>query len=277
MQGILAFVRDVADLDSGLVWTLLFFIALETIAPRPGLKVSTASRVRALVFWSVYNAAIVLLFYLIQPLWHALSFKPLIPSLAPTGLPRPVAIVIGCVAAAYVGDFVYYWCHRFQHRFLWRFHAVHHSVREMSGITAYHHFSEEVTQFVLYVIPLSIFTRDPYSIPILGLLLGLQGSYLHSQTRTNFGKFGRYFSDNRFHRIHHSIEPRHFHKNFGIFTTLWDSVFGTAYFPVPGEWPQTGVADFPEPASVREFLLSPFTYRKGAPEAPTETLAHERA
>ena len=277
MAAVLAFARDVADLDSGLVWMVLFFIALETLAPRRGVRVSTASRVRALAFWSVYNVAILLLFNLMWPFWSSLGVKPLLPNLIPPGVPRAVGVVVGCLASAYVGDFVYYWCHRIQHRYFWRFHAIHHAVREMSGVATYHHFSEEIFKFFLYMIPLTLLTRDPFAIPVFGFFLGLQGNYLHSPTSLNFGPLGRYLIDNRFHRIHHSIEERHFDKNFGVFTTLWDSVFGTAYFPARDEWPDTGVADFPEPASVREFLFAPFTYRKDVTAAATDSLAADRA
>jgi sterol desaturase/sphingolipid hydroxylase (fatty acid hydroxylase superfamily) len=276
VEAIRQFIVDEANLGSGLVWMVAFFIALETLAHLPGVKVSAGSRVRAVAFWTLYNTIILGLFYLISPIWTRLGVKPLLPSLVPPGVPHILAVVVGAVAAAYVGDFVYYWCHRFQHRFLWRFHAVHHSVRELSGIAAYHHFSEELMHFALYTIPLSLLTRDPYAVPVLGMLLGLQGNYLHSPTWVNFGPLGRYFMDNRLHRIHHSMEARHFDKNFGLFTTLWDVLFGTAYFPTKEEWPATGVADFPEPKTMREFLLAPFTYRKGAARPPADVVV-ERA
>jgi sterol desaturase/sphingolipid hydroxylase (fatty acid hydroxylase superfamily) len=266
------FVGYVANGATGLVWMVLLFGALETLAPRRGVRVSSASRVRAIAFWTVYGIFILLVYNLMWPLWDRLGVRPLIPTLAPPGLPRPVSILIGCVAAAYVGDFVYYWCHRLQHRYFWRFHAVHHSIRELSGIATYHHFSEEAFKLVLYTIPLAMMTSDPLTLPVFGTLLGIQGNYLHSPTWLNLGPFGRYFMDNRLHRIHHSIEPRHFDKNFGLFTTLWDSLFGTAYFPARDEWPDTGVPDFPEPASMTEFLFSPFTYRR----QPAATPADER-
>ena len=63
--------------------------------------------------------------------------------------------------------------------------------------------------------------------------------------------------DNRFHRIHHSLEERHFDKNFGICFSIWDFLFGTAYEP-GDEWPHVGLADRMPPNSVREFLLHPF-------------------
>jgi sterol desaturase/sphingolipid hydroxylase (fatty acid hydroxylase superfamily) len=254
----------VGDLSQGclsLALSCVFFLALETLAPREGVRISNASRLKSVVFWIVNGAIITLMAYAIMLVWRPLGVKPLLPSLAPAGLPAPLGALIGVVAAAFVGDFFYYWCHRAQHRFPWRFHAVHHSVRELSGIAGYHHFTEGLIEFALYTVPLGLFTDSPYSVPILGMLLAWQGNYEHSPTRLNFGPLGRYLVDNRFHRIHHSVEARHFDKNFGIFTTLWDSIFGTAYFPAPDEWPQTGVAEVPEPETVAAFLASPFVRR----------------
>jgi sterol desaturase/sphingolipid hydroxylase (fatty acid hydroxylase superfamily) len=248
-----------------LAWVWVFFLALETLFPRGKLRVSLRTRLKSLAFWLVYIPCIMVTTQLFMSVWAPLGLRPLLPSLAPPGLPTPVGAIVGGVAAAFIGDFFYYWCHRAQHRWLWRFHAVHHSVREMSGVTAYHHFSEGLIKLVLYSVPLSLLTTDPFAIPVLGWLVALQGYYVHSQTRLTFGPLGRYVVDNHFHRIHHSMEPRHFDKNFGVITTLWDSLFGTAYFPAKDEWPDTGLADFPEPAGVGEYLLAPFTYRRELP------------
>jgi sterol desaturase/sphingolipid hydroxylase (fatty acid hydroxylase superfamily) len=245
--------------------TCASFLVIEGLFPRPGVAVTTASRLKALVFWSVNGAIGILIADAIAAAWLPLGIKPLLPSLAPPALPAPVSVAIGVLAAAYIGDFFYYWCHRFQHRFLWRFHAVHHSVREMSGVTAYHHVTEGLFEFVLYSVPLTLLTHGADAVPYLGALLAWQGNYEHSPTRLNFGPLGRYFVDNRFHRIHHSVDPRHFDRNFGIFTTLWDSVFGTAYFPSAEEWPETGVAEMPEPATIRDFLMAPLRWRAPAP------------
>jgi sterol desaturase/sphingolipid hydroxylase (fatty acid hydroxylase superfamily) len=59
--------------------------------------------------------------------------------------------------------------------------------------------------------------------------------------------------DNRFHRIHHSVEPKHFEKNFGIMFTVWDQLFRTAYFPRPDEWPKTGVAGIQPPRKLSDY------------------------
>ncbi|MER8501687.1 sterol desaturase family protein [Mesorhizobium sp. M0195] len=46
--------------------------------------------------------------------------------------------VISGVLVAIAGDFFYYWIHRAQHAvpFLWRMHATHHSIRELTAWTA---------------------------------------------------------------------------------------------------------------------------------------------
>jgi sterol desaturase/sphingolipid hydroxylase (fatty acid hydroxylase superfamily) len=252
------------------------FYALEVLWPRKGAVISNRSRFKALGFWLIYIPCVMLTSQLLWTLWAPLGVKPLLAQIAPSGLPRPIAAVIAAVAAAFVGDFIYYWYHRLQHRFFWRFHAVHHSVREMSGISAFHHVSEPLFRFVLYTAPLAFITQDPFGVPILGWLVALQGYYEHSPTRLNFGPLGRYIVDNRFHRIHHSIETEHYDKNFGVIVTLWDSLFGTAYFPSKDEWPQTGVQDFPEPGGIRDYLLGAFTYRPGQvedPHVPAEPVA----
>lgn len=85
-----------------------------------------------------------------------------------------------------------------------------------------------------------------------------QGYFEHSSTRLNLGWVRYLFPDNRFHRIHHSVERQHFNKNFGSGSAIWDMLFGTAYYPRAGEWPDVGLSNMGEPRTLREFLLRPF-------------------
>jgi sterol desaturase/sphingolipid hydroxylase (fatty acid hydroxylase superfamily) len=86
----------------------------------------------------------------------------------------------------------------------------------------------------------------------------MQGLYEHSCMRLGLGPLRYIISDNRYHRIHHSIEPQHIGKNFGSFTPTWDIVFGTAHFPTKAQWPQTGLVDQDEPQTILDFLFRPF-------------------
>lgn len=241
-----AWLGGILSYDLALAWAFALILPLELALPRKGSTVSLVSRLRAAAFWLTWVPVTIATLLLARVIWGALGIRPLVDSLAPALLPHGVSLVVGAIAAAFVGDFFYYWCHRAQHRFLWRFHAVHHSVRELSGMSAYHHIN------------------DPLGTPILGLLLGWQGHYLHSVTRLNLGPLGRVIQDNRFHRIHHSIRPEHFDKNFGVFTTLWDWLFGTAHFPAADEWSDTGVADAPEPTTIADYYFAPFRSRGGS-------------
>ena len=104
---------------------------------------------------------------------------------------------------------------------------------------------------------------------IVGLLLNWMPIYLHSSTRVQLGPLRRFIVDSRYHRIHHSLDPKHFEKNFGAATPLWDWLFGTLYMPAKDEWPDVGLAGIDEPASVSEWSLLPWRSRKPR-EQPNE-------
>ena len=241
---------------------LVCLTLLEFRFPRDGAtsRLSWRTHGKPLVFWGIYNLISILILDALKPLIALLHPQPLLPALGGRFLPRPVALVVDVVLAAMIGDLIYYWYHRFQHRFLWRFHAMHHSLREMNGFSNYHHFSEALMRTLLCGVPTLLLVNDMYAVPIVGTLIAFQGYYLHSSTRLHLGSLGRFVVDNRFHRIHHSLQKEHFDKNFAIVTTLWDRLFRTAWFPKPEEWPETGVADYPEPASVRDYLYAPFVW-----------------
>lgn len=184
--------------------------------------------------------------------------------------------VIGWFVAYFVAstatNFFYYWFHRAQHAFpvLWRFHKVHHSITELSAASSYHHFTEDVFQFVFVVVPASLLIKvDSGYVPSVVLaVLATHTFYVHSSTRISIGPLRYIFGDNRFHRVHHSTEERHVDRNFGTTTPLWDVLFGTAYFPKRGEWPKVGLADVREPRTIKEYLLMPFSSEPGSAPRP---------
>ena len=48
------------------------------------------------------------------------------------------------------------------------------------------------------------------------------------------GRFVSWIGNPQWHRIHHSLQPEHFDKNFAGLLPLWDILFGT--FRNPREW-----------------------------------------
>jgi sterol desaturase/sphingolipid hydroxylase (fatty acid hydroxylase superfamily) len=170
--------------------------------------------------------------------------------------------VVGLIFAACAGDFFYYWMHRCQHRipYLWKYHSIHHSIEAMGAGTGYQHVTQPLIEAVLIAIPASLFV-DHAQAEKLPMFIGFLGYYIHSNSRLNAGPLRAVLIDNRMHRIHHSREAKHYDKNFGVVTSIWDRLFGTAYFPAEDEWPATGLADRREPQTVLEFLFPSRTVR----------------
>ena len=176
---------------------------------------------------------------------------------------HPLAVILAPIAGAAVYDFFFYWFHRAQHRWFWRYHAVHHSVRELNAVNAYHHITEPFFQAVFLLLPASLFGSDTgYLAPAMAVVLHLHSSFIHSPTSIDLCRLRLFFCDNRFHRIHHSIEERHFDRNFGAFTTLWDRLFGTAHFPAAQEWPDVGLAEVDQPRGLIAWAMMPYRLRR---------------
>lgn len=203
-------------------------------------------------FVLIFPAGAVLLSYPVGAIWGTFGFKPVIHL---GWLPVWVTILIFLV----VRDFLNYWMHRFDHVFLWPIHSLHHSARELHAANAWAHPLAWLSEFVWLAAPLS-FTDLGVQLPLtVSLIMALQATLIHSPIRVHLGQLRHVIVDHRFHRIHHSLEPAHFGKNFSIMFSVWDRLFGTAYFPREEEWPQTGVADAPPPKNALEFILFPLT------------------
>lgn len=170
----------------------------------------------------------------------------------------PLKWLAAAAGVILVTDLFGYWFHRIQHGPLWPVHAVHHSIEDLHAVSAYRHPIDAAFQFVLVFAPMSLlpFGAGP-EVLIVSVLTSLQLNFIHCPVQVTFGPLRYFLVDNAFHRIHHSVEPRHFGKNYGVLTTVWDQVFRTAYFPAKDEWPDTGLAEIREPRSIREWLDLP--------------------
>jgi sterol desaturase/sphingolipid hydroxylase (fatty acid hydroxylase superfamily) len=242
----------------------LFFGALgavELLLPRER-RASLAQHLQALVFWCISIPVTTLAFASFQRLWLAVGIGPLFTLRLGDWLGASLAsAMVAAVIAGIIADFWFYWMHRVQHAWCWRFHAVHHSITNLSAINSYHHVTDELFRIVLLVIPSSLILRvQAPAVPLLfALIIAGHGLWVHSSTRLNLAPLRWLLVDNEFHRIHHSTNPAHFDKNYGAFTTLWDRLFGTAYFPKRGEWPDTGLMHHAESNGVLAWLAAPWS------------------
>jgi sterol desaturase/sphingolipid hydroxylase (fatty acid hydroxylase superfamily) len=242
-------------------FSLSLMTAIELLFPRE--KHSLDERLTGLAIWAVSVPISMIVLKLFSTLWATIGIRPLVNLPMSFDFAGVAAVVLAPVAAALIYDFFFYWFHRAQHALAWRFHAVHHSIRELNTVNSYHHVTEPIFQSVFLMLPVSLIVADTGPIvPVMLILLHLQAVSIHSSAKIDIGPLRLFFCDNRFHRIHHSLEERHFEKNFGAFTTLWDRLFGTAWFPTKDEWPATGLAEIDQPRDLRSWLELPTRLRQ---------------
>ena len=267
--------RIVAEI-APLAWTwgfsFAFMTALELLLGHGEQKF--ASRLPGLIFWLLWLPFSQLVYAGFHALWAEIGIRPLVVLPLEFTWLGAAAIVATPIASAAVYDFFFYWCHRAEHRWLWRFHAVHHSIRDMNAVNAFHHITEPIFQTGLILLPASLIVSETGSVAsLMVVLLYLQASFIHSPARIHFGPARAFFVDNRFHRIHHSLEERHFDRNFGAFTTIWDRLFGTAHFPAADEWPDVGLVAIDQPRNVGEWLSLPWRYGRQTGSSPDNAVA----
>ena len=227
------------------------FLPFELAFPRA--RISFADRSRGILFLLVVAPFTALLSSILALMKSEFHIKPLLTLHQSFGAP-----VLASIALALWVDLQFYTLHRIEHRFLWRFHAVHHSIRNLSAANSYHHWTEPLWLLTL-AIPLTFV--DVQIAPTLGLITFIftyQQFYIHSASRPNFGGLRWLLVDNVYHRIHHSTDPAHYHRNFGAMTPLWDWLFGTLYMPSSDEWPDVGLCEHDEPAGLRDWHLLPW-------------------
>jgi sterol desaturase/sphingolipid hydroxylase (fatty acid hydroxylase superfamily) len=246
-------------------------VELSLCAERQGWS----SRLRGFLFTSLSLAAAVLMTALTQQLMHGAHLTPLFAlDLAGTiHSSNPLVVAFGYTVAPLIGilvyDVGYYLFHRLQHTvpFLWRYHALHHSIEELNAFNSYHHVSEYLFRIPLLTIPLNLlFAVSEPQVVITAALVSVVGKLGHANTRIDFGPLRYLVTEPRFHRIHHSIEERHWNRNFSFYFPVLDVLFGTAYWPAKDELPRTGVDYLPEARSLNAFLF---------PAAPPEAAPRE--
>lgn len=139
-----------------------------------------------------------------------------------------------------LADFIQWNVHRMLHRvpWMWEFHKVHHSVKEM-GFAAHlrFHWMETIIYKTVQYIPLSMigFGIDDFFIVHIATLL--IGHLNHANLNLDYGPLKYIINNPKMHIWHHVKDlPEGFTYgiNFGISLSLWDYIFKTASIPSEG-------------------------------------------
>lgn len=134
-------------------------------------------------------------------------------------------------------DFLQWLTHIALHRFsfLWRFHRVHHSVKEM-GYAAHlrFHWMENILyRPAKFLGVMLIGGFEPSSAFIAHFIAITIGHLNHSNIKLSYGPFKYLLNNPVMHLHHHAYElpAGSIGKNFGISLSLWDYIFRTNYIP----------------------------------------------
>jgi len=199
------------------------------------------------------------------------------------GWEPPATLPVLSLFAAALGfyllhDFVNYWGHVLLHKvpLLWSFHQVHHSAEVLTPISAYraHPLEFFVTAilrapviglaFVFYenLSPQELAVTTVFGVSLVGFMYGLSGPHLqHFPSPISYGPLlDRVLVTPIVHQTHHSLDPRHHDKNFGVKFALWDWLFGTLCVPDCHERLQFGLVGMKKDdfATVGKLYVGPF-------------------
>ncbi|MEO5930317.1 MAG: sterol desaturase family protein [Candidatus Kapaibacterium sp.] len=188
-----------------------------------------------------------------------------------TGLP----IWLQCAILFVILDFMMWCTHNLLHRvpFLWELHKVHHSIVTMDWIgNMRYHWGETVLYQLVLFAPRLLLGADPIVSFYLGMAGTVIGHFNHSNVNAGMGPLRYIFNSPRMHIWHHDKDgPASHNKNFGIGLSVWDWLFGTAYYPAADE-PQApellgfeGIESFPGNFFGQQLLPISRSWRKSVP------------
>jgi sterol desaturase/sphingolipid hydroxylase (fatty acid hydroxylase superfamily) len=175
-------------------------------------------------------------------------------------------LLCSCVMYLFAFDFIRYWTHRLEHAVpaLWAMHSFHHSAANLNVFTGdrVYWMSKIIQGAIMGPVIGLLFVLSPKIVLISMIVQLVFAAMSHMNVRLELGPLGLWFMGPQFHRIHHSIEAQHWGKNYSQTFPLFDVIFGTAWRPAPGEWPEVGLARNPLPVGVFDVVLWPVKFRK---------------
>ena len=157
--------------------------------------------------------------------------------------------------AFFLSEFIWYWFHRAEHRWLiiWRVsgHGAHHSFKNLGAIN---YGANHPLEYFVLLVPSAIVELLFGAGAAIGgaaILLVTQASIVHSNIPLNSGVIGWLLTTNRYHIHHHSMVIEESNTNYGCAVILWDRLFGTFSNQLTEE---TGIGPS-EPSLFNKFIM----------------------
>jgi sterol desaturase/sphingolipid hydroxylase (fatty acid hydroxylase superfamily) len=175
-----------------------------------------------------------------------LSFLVLLPATLATkylGVPVLQHLIVRLpwllqfLLAAVIADVTEYFVHLAFHKvpFLWRFHAVHHSSKQLDWIAGSRsHFVDDTLVRGFVLLPLMLGFSQSIILAYL-IFVTLHATWVHCNFAPNAKRLEKFLIMPRYHHWHHTSQKEGIDKNFAIHFPWIDKIFGTYYYPE--EWP----------------------------------------
>ncbi|AMN43691.1 sterol desaturase family protein [Rhodoplanes sp. Z2-YC6860] len=162
--------------------------------------------------------------------------------------------------AVILADIGFYWTHRMFHAvpWLWRFHAIHHSIEELDWLAAWRvHPVDQILTKGVSLIPVLALGFSDVTIGLYRLLYQWQSVFIHANVRIGLGPMRWLFASPEFHHWHHSADLEARDKNFAGQLSFLDALFGSLHMP-RGKMPTSYGTDQPLPKHYFPQLFYPF-------------------
>ena len=131
----------------------------------------------------------------------------------------------------FASEFIWYWMHRAEHRWTWVWrlsgHGVHHSFKKLNALNFGLNHPIEYFFIVLPSILVELIFGVGVAAAGASVLTVIQTSIVHSNINLNSRGIGWFFTTNRYHICHHSVDLDESNTNYGCSAIIWDRIFGT--------------------------------------------------
>ncbi|RUW34580.1 MULTISPECIES: sterol desaturase family protein [unclassified Mesorhizobium] len=169
-----------------------------------------------------------------------------------------------------IADVGLYWAHRAFHAvpFLWRFHAIHHSIEELDWLAGHRiHPVDQILTKSVSLVPVFLLGFSNSAIALFALIFQAHALLLHANVRLNIGPIRWLIASPQFHHWHHANERAAYDKNFAAQLSFIDKLFGTMYLPGKAVPERYGIDD-PIPSTYVEQLAYPLIPKGKINESP---------
>ncbi|RVC64317.1 sterol desaturase family protein [Mesorhizobium sp.] len=259
---------DVLDFKALLITALIFVPIERLFALHPAQKILRKAFFNDLIY-AVFNGVPIAIGIIAAVALSTSTVGRLVPDyIGSTVSSQPVWLQV--IEIILIADIGFYLAHRAFHAvpFLWRFHAVHHSIEELDWLAAHRiHPIDQILTKSTSLVPVYLLGFSSPAIGLFALIFHAHALLQHANIKLNIGPLRWLIASPQFHHWHHANEREAYDKNFAGQLSFIDALFGTIYLPGKAVPERYGVDDAIPPTYVEQ-LAYPLMPKGQSNEAP---------